>query len=93
MAVKGVHGTAANQEVLGRIDRLNAVAGEVGCTLGQLSLAWILARREITSCITGATRPAQVEENSRASGIELSADQRARIDEIIMPATYSHELH
>jgi aryl-alcohol dehydrogenase-like predicted oxidoreductase len=84
---------AADQDVLAHIDRLNAVAGEVGCTLGQLSLAWILARNGITSCITGATRPAQVEENSRASGVELSADQMARIDEIIMPATYSHELH
>jgi voltage-dependent potassium channel beta subunit len=84
---------AANQEVLGHIDRLHAVADEIGCTLSQLSLAWILAKDGITSCITGATRPEQIEENSKASGIELSQDQLARIDEIIMPATFSHEFH
>ena len=84
---------AANQDVLRHIDRLHEVAEEVGCTLGQLSLAWILQKDGITSCITGATRPSQIEENCKASGIELSADQMSRIDEIIMPATFSHDFH
>ncbi|NCF64266.1 MAG: aldo/keto reductase [Gammaproteobacteria bacterium] len=84
---------AADQNVLRHIDRLHDVAEEVGCTLGQLSLAWILHKDGITSCITGATRPSQVEENCGASGIELSADQVNRIDEIIMPATFSHDFH
>jgi aryl-alcohol dehydrogenase-like predicted oxidoreductase len=84
---------ASDQNVLECIDGLNEVSEEVGCTLGQLSLAWILARTEITSCITGATRPAQVRENSAASGIVLSAEQLARIDEIIMPAAFTHDFH
>jgi len=70
---------------------LRSVAEEAGCTLSQLSLAWILQKDGITSCITGATRPAQIEQNCKASGIVLSAEQLARIDEIIMPATFSHE--
>jgi voltage-dependent potassium channel beta subunit len=82
---------ASDQNTLQCIDNLHSVAEEVGCTLSQLSLAWILATEGITSCITGATRPEQIEENSKASGIELSKDQLARIDEIITPATFSND--
>ena len=82
---------AVDQQKLEHIARLHEVAGEVGCTLGQLALAWILAHEGITSCITGATRPEQITENAAASGIELSRQQMARIDEIIGPATFSHE--
>jgi voltage-dependent potassium channel beta subunit len=84
---------AADQSVLEHIDRLHAIAEEAACTLSQLSLAWILQKEGVTSCITGATRPSQIEENCKASGIELSQDQLARIDEIIMPATFSHDFH
>jgi len=86
-----IKGMAADQRMLRCIDKLQAVAEEVGCTLSQLSLAWILATQGITSCITGATRPSQIEENSKASGIVLSGDQLARMDEIIMPATFSND--
>jgi voltage-dependent potassium channel beta subunit len=82
-----IKGLVADQNVLEHVDRLHAVAEEVGCTLGQLSLAWILQKDGFTSCITGATRPSQIEENSKASGIEISQDQLTRIAEIIMPAT------
>lgn len=84
---------AANQNMLQCIDRLREVSEEAGCTVGQLSLAWILHKEGITSCITGATRPEQVEENCKASGIDLSPDQLDRIDEIIMPAVFSHEFN
>ena len=81
----------SDQRMLEHIGRLHEVAGAAGCTLGQLALAWILRRPEITSCIVGATRPQQVEENAGASGIELSEQQLARIDEIILPVTFSYD--
>lgn len=82
---------ARDQRTLEHIARLQEVADEVGCSMGQLSLAWILSRREITSCIVGATRPQQIEENAGASGIELSEKQLERIDEIIVPVTFSYD--
>jgi len=82
---------ASDQNTLQCIDNLNSVAEELGCTLSQLSLAWILATEGITSCITGATRPEQIVENTKASGIVLSKDQLVRIDKIIMPATFSNK--
>jgi voltage-dependent potassium channel beta subunit len=81
----------SDQRTLEQVVRLQEVADDVGCSIGQLALAWILRRPEITSCIVGATRPSQLEENAAASGIELSGQQLARIDEIILPVTYSYE--
>ena len=81
----------SNQRLLKHVDRLHEVADEADCTRGQLALAWILRRPEITSCIVGATRPGQIEENAAASGIELNEGQLARIDEIILPVTFSDD--
>jgi len=81
----------SDQRTLEHIEQLREVAAEAGCTVGQLALAWILRRPEVTSCIVGATRPEQVEENAAASGIELSDQQLARIDEIILPVTFSYD--
>jgi len=88
-----IKGLASDQKVLEHVDRLHSVAEEAGCTVGQLSLAWILQKAEIASCITGATLSSQIEENSKASGIGLSARQLAQIDEIIMPVTFSNDFH
>jgi len=82
---------AGDQRTLKHIARLREVADDVGCTVGQLALAWILAHPEITSCIVGATRPEHVEENAGASGIELGPEQLARIDAIIGPVTFSYD--
>ena len=49
----------------------------------QLALAWILRRKEITSCIIGATRPEQVEENAEASGLKLDDNAIRRVDELL----------
>ena len=62
---------------------LKPLADELGITRTQLALAWVLRRPEVSSAITGATRPEQVRENAGASGIELSADVLARIDAIL----------
>lgn len=79
--------------LLSRVQELKAVAGEAGVTTGQLSLAWLLKRRGVTSCITGASRPEQLLENTRASGLELDDAQLQRIDDIVAPVVYSHPAH
>jgi aryl-alcohol dehydrogenase-like predicted oxidoreductase len=81
----------SDQRMLQHIEQLREVAEEAGCTPAQLALAWILRKPEITSCIVGATRPQQIEENAAASGVELTGQQLARIDEIILPVTFSYD--
>jgi aryl-alcohol dehydrogenase-like predicted oxidoreductase len=67
-------------EVLARVDRLRPIAGELGVTLAQLALAWVLRRPEVSSAIIGASRPAQVIENAAASGLLLPPEVVARVE-------------
>jgi aryl-alcohol dehydrogenase-like predicted oxidoreductase len=51
--------------------------------MAQLALAWILRRPEITSCIIGASKPKQVEENVQAAGMKIDDSMARRIEEIL----------
>jgi aryl-alcohol dehydrogenase-like predicted oxidoreductase len=68
---------------LAKVQRLRPIAEQLGLTMAQLALAWVLRRPEVSSAIIGATRPEQVDENARASGIGLDADALARIEDVL----------
>lgn len=68
--------------VLERVDQLEDIARELGISLAQLSLAWILREPNIASALVGASRPEQVDENVKAVEVELSDDVTAQIDEL-----------
>jgi aryl-alcohol dehydrogenase-like predicted oxidoreductase len=70
-------------DVLAAVQRLRPIAGGLGITLSQLALAWVLREPNVASAIVGASRPAQVDENAAASGIELDAATLAAIDEAV----------
>ncbi len=72
-----------NDEVLGKLKKVDEIAKELEITMAQLSLAWGLSRPEISSMITGASRPSQVTENAAAADIELSTEVINRIEEIM----------
>lgn len=72
--------------VLNAVQSLNPIAAEVGLTLSQLALAWVLRDPNVASAIIGSTKPQQVEENAGASGHKLSADIISRMDAILIPA-------
>jgi aryl-alcohol dehydrogenase-like predicted oxidoreductase len=63
------------------VDRVREIAREKDCTPGQLALAWVLAQGEDVVPIPGTKRRSYLEQNAEASEIELSADERAAIDE------------
>ena len=65
------------------VQRLVPIAEGEGLTLPQLALAWVLRRPELASAIVGASRPEQVHANASASGLVLSADVLAAIDEAL----------
>jgi aryl-alcohol dehydrogenase-like predicted oxidoreductase len=69
--------------VLEAVQRLRAVADGAGLTMVQLALAWVLRQPNVASAIVGASRPEQVRANASASGIALSADMLATIDEAL----------
>lgn len=72
-----------DRETLARVQRLRPVAAELGLTMAQLALAWVLRRPEVSSAIVGATRPEQVEENAAAAGARLGADVLRRVGEVL----------
>ncbi len=75
----------ADKSLLGRVQQLQPVADETGCTLAQLALAWCLRRDEVSSVIVGATKPKQLKENVEASGITLDDEVIEQIDSILHP--------
>jgi L-glyceraldehyde 3-phosphate reductase len=70
-------------ERLDKVVRLEAIARDLSLSLTQLALAWVLRRPEVSSALVGASRVAQVEENVGASGVTLSAEVLAAIDEVL----------
>jgi voltage-dependent potassium channel beta subunit len=77
---------SGGRELLDRVDRLRPIAERTGCTMPQLAIAWLLGREAVSSVITGASSPAQVEENVAAVDVELTADDVAEIDELFAPS-------
>jgi aryl-alcohol dehydrogenase-like predicted oxidoreductase len=53
-------------EGLEKVRQLQPIAGELGCTLAQLAIAWCRSNQNVSTVITGATSPAQVEENMKS---------------------------
>jgi aryl-alcohol dehydrogenase-like predicted oxidoreductase len=70
-------------DLLTRVQRLKPVAEQTGLTLAQLAVAWTLQNPNVSAAIIGATRPEQVRENVRASGVRLEQAVLAQIDEIL----------
>ena len=62
------------------VEKLKAIAGELGCELTQLVLAVVLSKPAITSVIVGSSRPEQVVKNAKAVDIELSPEILEQID-------------
>jgi len=68
------------EEVLVAVQNLKPIAESVDLTIGQLALAWALQNPNVSSVIMGATKPSQVKENVKASGIKLEPSVMKAID-------------
>ena len=71
-----------SNEVLAAVQKLRPIADDLGLTMAQLSLAWVLANPNVASAIMGASRPEQVADNVKAAGVKLDAGVLAAIDEV-----------
>jgi len=69
--------------LLEAVAQLKPIAADLGVTMPQMALAWVLRRPEVASAIIGASRPEQVEANVRAVGVKLPQEALKRIDEAI----------
>jgi len=70
-------------ERLERVDALRPLAAELGVSLPQLALAWCLRQTNVASVIVGVTRRAQLEDNTKAAGLQLPEAVIERIDALV----------
>lgn len=71
------------EENLKIVKQLSEIAQELNITMPQLALAWVLRQPNVASALIGASRPSQVEDNAKASGIKLSTEVINQIDKIL----------
>ena len=80
-------------DVLTRVQSLAPIAGELGLTMAQLAVAWVLQNDNVAAAIIGASRPEQIAENVQASGVEIPAELLGRIDEALGDIVESDPSH
>ncbi|MGP5073410.1 aldo/keto reductase family protein [Arthrobacter rhombi] len=72
-----------SEEVLTRVQQLRPIADELGLKMSQLAIAWVLQNENVATALVGASRPEQVAENVKASGVRIPAELMSRIDEVL----------
>ena len=72
-----------SDEMLTTVQRLRPLADQAGLTMAQLAVAWVLQNENVAAAIVGASRPEQVYDNAKASGVRLEADLLKAIDDVV----------
>ncbi|MDX3666098.1 aldo/keto reductase [Streptomyces europaeiscabiei] len=72
------------------VDEVQAIGAEIGATPAQTALAWLLTRGDDIAPIPGTRRVSRVEENTAADGVELSAAQLDRLNNLTPAAGERH---
>ena len=72
---------------LALLDGIKPIAEEVGCSLSELALAWVLAKGDHVVAIPGTTKADHLAENARGADVELSDGVVARLDAVINEKT------
>jgi aryl-alcohol dehydrogenase-like predicted oxidoreductase len=71
------------------IDAMRAIADTRGVSVAQIALAWLLHQKAVTSVIVGAKRVGQLDDNIAATGIKLTGEELAALDEVsALPSEY-----
>jgi aryl-alcohol dehydrogenase-like predicted oxidoreductase len=71
-------------------EEVKQIAAEAGATPAQVALAWLLAKGEDIAPIPGTKRISRLEENAAADGVQLSAEQLAKLTQVTPPAGDHH---
>jgi len=73
-----------SDRILTAVQKLKPIAQDLGLSMPQLALAWVLRSEYVSSAIIGASRPEQIVDNAAASGVQLDADVLAAIDRVVV---------
>jgi aryl-alcohol dehydrogenase-like predicted oxidoreductase len=81
----GMMGKYLSDEVLTRVQLLSPLAEQLGLTMAQFALAWVLQNDNVASAIVGATKPEQISSNIAAVGVEIPEEVMNKVSEILSP--------
>ena len=81
----GIMGKYLSDDVLTRVQQIKPLADELGLTMAQFALAWVLQNDNVASAIVGATRPEQITSNIAAAGVEIPQEVMHKVSEILAP--------
>jgi aryl-alcohol dehydrogenase-like predicted oxidoreductase len=81
--MSGFIGKLTSDRTLEAVQRLKPIVSDLGMSMAQLALAWVLRERNVSSAIIGATRPEQIDDNVAAVGVELDDQTLEAIDEAL----------
>ncbi|MEO2134443.1 aldo/keto reductase family protein [Microbacterium sp.] len=73
-------------DTLAAVQKLKPIAEQAGLTMPQLAIAWVLQNANVSAALVGASRPEQLEDSVKASGVVLDAEVMSAIDEALAPA-------
>lgn len=70
-------------DILSAVQNLKPIAQQVNLTMAQLAVAWVLQNKNVASAIVGASKPEQITEAAKASGVKLPAEVMSAIDKAL----------
>jgi aryl-alcohol dehydrogenase-like predicted oxidoreductase len=70
-------------DILTAVQGLRPIADDLGLSMAQLAIAWVLQNDNVAAAIIGASRPEQVQDNVKAAGVRLDDEVLKRIDETL----------
>lgn len=69
-----------NQELVARVQDLRPIADELGLSMAQMAIAWVLQNDNVSAALVGASRPEQIAHNVAACGVTIPPELMTRID-------------
>lgn len=72
-----------SETTLTRVQGLKPLAEELGITMAQFAIAWVLQNKNVAAAIVGASKPEQITSNLAASGVVIPAEIMAKVDQAL----------
>jgi aryl-alcohol dehydrogenase-like predicted oxidoreductase len=84
----GMHSDLFVDEVFDVVESLDEYLKDRDCTMSQFAVAWCLDHPAVTSPIIGPRTMDQLEDNLKALNVEITDDDRAKVDDLVKPGTH-----
>ncbi len=75
-----------DDSILENVQKLRPIAEQLDLSMAQLAISWVLQNDNVATALVGASRPEQVAENVKASGVKIPAELMSAIDDALAPS-------